>query len=410
LSIQLARKKLLKEPAWTIVIVAVMIVGLTGWMVTPAIGSSLRSGLSSYANTSATYVIIDYSGSPQGAIQTLPPSLVQEISVISGVQKAYPVDVNYTAFNFPNYTQPPLPGRNVSIKGAVFYVASAVIGGPYGFPPALIGLTSGNLPNGPEPGFVVNSPLLLDQNTGKTYAVGDNASVSVDGVSFTAWAVGVNSYNPLMGDYAQALWNTTTLGARLGQNLYGETFGAGADLVIVKVASIDDVTGVATQIANALQDYTAYRVDYDQATVNNLVSVETGTAPLYELIGIVSLVSSVAALFLVSYIAVNRRGWEVGLFVSQGWTWGRVTEFFLEYFLFLATISYAISVILSVVFSQYTAFSYQVYGSVLRVQASVGVSDIVSAGLIAVVVSAAISYFMRWRLSKSSLDVTLREY
>jgi hypothetical protein len=410
LSFQLARKKLLKEPAWTIVIVAVMVVGLTGWIVTPAIGGSLRSGLSSYANTSATYVVVEYSGSPQGRTQTLPLSLVQVISAIGGVQTVYPVDVNYTAFNFPNYTQPPLPGRNVSIKGAVFYVASAVIGGPYGFPATLIGLTSGKLPLGPEPGFVVNSPLLLDQNTGRTFEVGDNASVSVDGDNFTASAVGVNSYNPLIGDYAQALWNSTFFKAELGQRFYNETFGVGADLLIVKVVSIEEVGGVASQTTSALQDYPAYRVDYDQATVNNLVSVETGTAPLYELIGVVSLASSVAALFFVSYIAVNRRGWEVGLFVSQGWSWNRVTKFFLEYFLFLAVISYVLSLTLSFLVSQYTAFSYQVYGSVLRVQASIGLSDMISAGLIAVVVSAAISYFMRWRLSKSSLDSALREY
>jgi len=387
-----------------------MIVGLTGWIVTPAIGNSLRSGLSGYANTTVTYVIVSYSGSPQGREVTLPQSVVRAISAINGVQAVYPVDINYTAFNFPNYTAPPPPGSNVSIKGAVFYVASAVIGGPDGFPVGLVGLTSGRLPRANEAGFIVNTPLLLDQNSGRTYAVGGSASVSINGDNFTAYAVGVNAYNPLLGDYAQALWNSTFLQNELGQKLYNETFGAGINLLIVKVATIDQVQGVASQVTNSLEAYPAYGVDYDQATVDSLVSVETGTAPLYELIGVVTLGSSVAALFFVSYVAVNRRSWEVGLFVSQGWTWNRVTKFFLEYFLLLAAIAFALSLLLSMLISQYTTFSYQVYGSILRVGTSIGLSNVFSAGLIAIGISFVVSFFMRWRLRKSSLDNTLREY
>jgi len=417
LSFQLARKKLLKEPAWTIVIVVVMTVGLTGWIVTPAIGNSLRSGLSSYANTSATYVIVDYTGSPQGQEETLPHNLVENISAINGVQTVYPVDINYTNFNFPNYATPPPPGESVGIKGAVEQVRSAVIGGPYGFPLALVDLTAGRLPFGTRPEFIVNDPTISNMNNvgagynlGKPYAIGDNTSVTTAGANFTASVVGINSYSPLLGDSAQSLWNATFFQNELGQKLFNETFGVGATLLIVKVTSVDQVPVVANRVTDSLQAYPAFRVEYDQATVNSLLSVETGTAPLYELIGLVSLGSSIAALFFVSYVAVHRRSWEVGLFVSQGWTWRRVTEFFLEYFLLLAALSYVVSVLLSLLIMQYTTFSYQVFGTVLRLQTSAGVFDLASAGLIAVGVTFAISFFMRWRLSKSSLDSTLREY
>ncbi len=327
MSIYLAKKKAFGEAAFSALIVAIMVAGLTGWIVIPAIGASLESGLSGYANTTGTYVIVSFNGNPLSQQSTLPSSVVDEISTIAGIQAVYPVDVNFTMFRFPNYTQPPPPGEGVSIKGANQFVQSAVIGGPYGFPSSLIGLVSGRLPNTNEPGFVVTSPSLLNlNNQGHPFAVGDNASVSIAGVNFTALAVGVNAYNPLIGDSVLALWNPAFFQSTIGRSLYNQTFGVGANLLIVKVNSVGQVAAAANSITNSLSAYPDYRVTYDQATVNNLVSVESGTAPLYELIGVVSVGSSMTAVLFVSFLAANRRGWETGLLLTVGWDWNKITS------------------------------------------------------------------------------------
>jgi len=392
-------------------IIGIMVVGLTSWIVTPAIGNSLESGLSNYANTTGTYVIVDFNGNPLSQQTTLPQNVIDGISKTPGVQTVYPIDVNFSTFHFPNYSQPPPPGGGVSIKGANQDVQSAVIGGPYGFPPSLIGLTEGSLPNGDEPDFVVNSPLLLNMNNqGHPFDLGENASVSIGGINFTAYVAGINAYNPLIGDSVLALWNPAFVQSILGEKLYSQTFEVGANLLIVKVVSVGQVAGVVSSVTNSLSAYPDYLVTYDQATVNNLVSVETGTAPLYQLIGVVALGSSVAAVFFVSYVAIKKRDWETGLLISQGWTWARVTSFFWEYFLLLATIAYVFSIIISFLISQYTIFGYQVLGATLQIRLSFGWLDLASAAAIAISVTTAVAFFLRWRLKKTGLDGILREY
>lgn len=411
MSVKLAKKKVLGEAAWSIVTVAIMVAGLTGWIVIPAVGYSLESGLSNYANASGTYVIVSFNGNPLSQQSTLPTSAVNAASNITGVQTAYPIDVNFTTFQFPNYTQPPPPGGGVGIRGANQFVQSAMIGGRLGFPTSLIGLVTGRLPGDKDAGFVSNSPTLLNlNNQGHPFALGDSVSASIGNVNFSASVTGVNAYNPLIGNQVLALWNPTFFQSILGQKGYNETFGAGANLLILKVASVGQVAAVASQVMDVLKAYPDYNVTYDQATVNNLVSIETGSGPLYELIGAATLSSSVAAVLFVSYVSIKRRSWEVGLLLSQGWTWSRVTNFFWGYFLLLGAISYVLSMLISYLISLDTTFTFQVYGATLQVQATTSISGLVSAGLIALGVTVAATVFMRWRLHGAGLDAILREY
>jgi FtsX-like permease family len=411
MSIHLARKKILGEAGFSTMVVAIMVAGLTGWIVIPAIGSSLESGLSGYANTAGTYVIVDFNGNPLSQQSTLPSNVIDWISRIAGVQAVYPVDVNFVTFQFPNYSQPPPPGGRVSLKGAYASMQSAVIGGPYGFPPSLIGLVAGRLPNSNEPGFVVNSPLLQNlNNQGHPFTVGDRVNASIAGVNFTAFAVGVNAYNPLVGGSVLALWDSAFLQNVLGQNRYNQTFGVGANLLIVKIDSVGQVVAAADSMTNMLSAYPDYLVTYDQATVNNLVSVESGTAPLYELIGVVSVGSSVAAMLFVSFLAASRRGWETGLLMAVGWNWNQVTRFLFAYFLILVVISFALSGLFSYALSQNIRLTSQVYGSTLVMRPSISPFDFVSAGLIAVGIAGAAASLMRWRLGRAGVDELLREF
>ena len=411
MSTKLAKDKVMGEAAWSVVIVAIMTTGLTGWIVIPAIGSSLESGISNYANTTGTYIIVSFNGNPLSQQTTLPSSVIDGISGIAGVQTAYPVDVNFTTFDFPNYTQPPPPGGGVSIKGAYASMQSAVIGGPYGFPSSLIGLVAGRLPNINEPGFVVNSPSLMNlNNQGHPFAVGDRANVSIAGVNITAFAVGVNAYNPLIGDSVLALWNRAYFQSTLGQSRYNQTFGVGANLLIVKVNSVEQVTAVASSISNSLKDYPDYTVTYDQATANNLASIESSTAPLYSLIGFVSAGSTVAAVFLVSFLAANRRGWEAGLLIALGWRWERITRFYLVYFLILASISLVLSIFASFVLLQDINLTYKVFGTVLVVRASLALGNLMSAAAIAAGTAVTAAAITKWRLERIGMDKLLREF
>ena len=149
---------------------------------------------------------------------------------------------------------------------------------------------------------------------------------------------------------------------------------------------------------------------YVQAAVTDLLSVDSSTAPIYNLIGGVSLVTSIAAVFLISYIGVKRRSWEAGLLVSQGWTWSQVANFLWAYFIVLAGIAYALSILFSLAVLPYATFSYQVYGTLLHINTSIGLFSYASAALIVIVVTVAVSQIMRWRLKRARLDTILREY
>jgi hypothetical protein len=404
LSLRLSRKKASGERGWSVAIVILMTVGLTGWIVVPGVGNSLESGFSSYANAVGTYVIIGNNGAPSARNEFISSNTVAQIGSLAGVQSVFPIDINYTEFQFPNYTLGP------GIKGMVFGARTALLGGSFGYPSGLLNLTSGRAPEGNEAGFIVNSPDLQNYNEGRPYTVGQTANVSIAGISFTATAVGVNSINPLLGDAVQVIWNATFVRNELGDRLFNQTFQRGVNYLIVKAASVDDVSAVASQVTNAMAGYHDYLVTYDQETADNLKSVESSTAPLYDLIGAFSLVSSIAAVFLVSYIATGRRGWETAMLLTQGWTWRRVAEFYWEYFSILAVVSYILSVLLSLVISRYETFSFQVFGTTLIIQESIGLFAIFTTGVIVACVTTFVPLMTAWRLKKVGLDSALRDF
>jgi len=411
LTLNLARKKAQEEWGWSAAIILIMVMGLTGWIVVPAIGQSLESGFTSYANQAGTYVVVESNGNGFGQDKFISNDTIAQIASITGVQNVYPVAVNITNFYFPNYSSNPPPGSNGPIvRGMTVAYSSAVMGGPLGFPVNFVDLTAGQVPTAAEPEFIINILPFPDfDNNMRPFAIGEAASVSISGVDLTATAAGINSYNPLMAGIADVLWNATLVRNQLGEKLYDQTFSKVSSMII-KVTTVGKVASVTEQITNAMTAYPDYLVTYDQSGVTDLLSVESSTAPLYNIIGVVSLVSLISALFIVSYIAVKRRSWEAGLLVSQGWTWNRVTAFFWQYFVILAVTSWLLSILLSMAVSPYATFSYQVYGSVLQIKTSIGLFSYASAGLIAVAMTAAVSLFMKWKLRKIGLDSILREY
>jgi len=405
MSLSLARKKAWNEKGWSAAIIVIMVAGLSVWLVLPSIGQSLQSGFSSYADEVGTYVVVNFNGYAFAQNRTLSQGTISAIRSIAGVQKVYPIVAFETDFLYPNLV---MNESGFTVRGMTEEVESAVIGGPSGFPTSLVALTSGHAPVGAEPGFVINAAGVSDPTNGKAYTVGQITNMSIARVNFTATVVGINTFNPLVN--IPVLWNATFLQSELGQSLFAQTASGDANLLIVQVATVGQVEAVASQVTNVLTSYPDFSVTYDQATVTDLLSVESSTTPIYNLIGVVSLVSSVVAVLLISYIAVRRRNWETGLLVSQGWTWSQVANFLWSYFIILAGVAYVLSILLSLAVAPYATFSYQVYGSTLHINTSIGLFAYASAALIAIAVTIAVSQIMKWRLKKAGLDAILRDY
>jgi hypothetical protein len=284
--------------------------------------------------------------------------------------------------------------------------SSAIIGGPTGYPKQLLQVSAGQIPNGTDAGFVFN---YLGQST---FSFNKPSQVAIDNVSFLAKEVGMSSYNLLLGSYVQVLWNATFLKAELGSNLYSGTFGnaSTANLAIIKVSSINEVSGVAAQIEAVMKPYPEYNVEYDSLTVTDLESVESSTAPMYMLLAGAALASMISAVFLVSYVSIGRRAWEAGLLVSLGWRWGRVRNFYLAYFLMLAAVSYAFAALLSFILVSQFSSSYIVYGGYLAVLPSLDPMYLSLAAISSVLLVVAASQFMVFRLRKVGVESALREF
>jgi ABC-type lipoprotein release transport system permease subunit len=402
-----AGKRALREKSWSILIIAIMSLGLTGWMTIPSIGTSLQSGVQGYANAVATYVVVQNNGNPSTLNQTLPQSMIEQFGQIPGVSKVYPIVTNYTIFFF----SPPrsdgsikVGNRTIAVDEASLGILSAVVGGIRGYPPNLLDLASGSAPSGNEAGFVYNSDI------GNPLSLGNSTKVQIANINFTATEVGINKYVPLIGNNLGVLWNNSFMESVLGTSLLDKTFGGGANFVIIKTTSAENVPAVVSSLKSLLGSYQSYIVIYDQATVNNLLSLEQGTAPLYELLGVVSLSFAVLAVFVVSYVAINRRSWEAGLLLTQGWSWDGLRAYFFSYLLILGVLSFGVSVLASAVIGKYTGSTYQVYGGYQVITVKLGVEYVLIAGVIVVVLAIASAIFSNWRLRKVDLDGILREF
>lgn len=410
----LALRKATREFAWSIFIIGVLSAGLTAWIVVLSISASLESSIGDYGSRVATYIII----SPKGEVQLgmtsralLPQNVVERMKAVEGVANIYPMSTNRTGLVYFNITATLIINgeqKNHTFPEFTTGINSAVLG-QKGFPLDLVDLVKGRLPDEGEAGFIWNANLL-NFKTRKAYQVNDTVVVDIAGVRFNATLLGINAFNPMLRE-AGVLWDSAFLRQKLGAERYEATFGGReTNFVIVKARSVEDVSNVVDQLRKVLEDYPRFLPTFDELTVRNLQSFRAQTAPLYQLLGFVSLASTATVTFLVAYLGGQRRGWEGGLLISQGWSWGQVATLFLWYYILLAGVAYALSASLSFIVSSYTTFRYEAWGTELVVSVVPYTTYLWSALPLVLLISAAAASMMVWRWKKTGLDRLLREH
>ncbi len=426
MTIRVALRKARKEKIWSIAMVGLLTTGLTTWMVVSSLSTSLQEGFSSYANNVATYIFVYNTGEDYQS--RLPTEVTDRITAIASVQEVYPIVANWTYFIGLPIDWILANGTHLNMTGSIGSFNSAVVGGQGGFPQALISLSAGRLPENGEAGFIMNGLADITFKLNQTYVAAfvepsQNRTPSIDTyidgegreyIRFNATAVGQMPYNPMLQQVG-VLWNSNFLKQKLGVQLYDKTFaGEGANYFIVKAVDI----GQVEQVANNLQsiftdlstDYPGYSVVYDQATVRAQLSFQSGSAVLYSLIGITSLLSVTFLVFLIVYVFSGRRSWEAGLLITQGWSWRKVTMLFFDYFLILGILAAVLSIALSLLASSQITYSFQVYSNTLVIPAVITPITMVTGVAISLVVSILAANFAVWRMKKMGLDNLLREY
>jgi hypothetical protein len=395
---------------WSIVIIGVLTSGLTAWILIPSIGATLSSNLTNYANGVGTYISVEGSGA------VIPQDTINQINSIPGVQVVYPFVVNMTYFVVHNFTTS-LGGQEHVVPLARFGVYSTVIGGPNGFPPSLLAMAGGRSPRN-EPEFAFE-PYLENANPPQTdvslgvareVVIGCRNCVNITTVGsyFNATAVGEVAFNSLFSDIA-LFWNSTFMMNHLGPQLYRQEWGGnGSNYLIIKVDNVADVTKVGNTISELLSP--PFQASYDQVFAQDTESFVTQTAPLYEILGLVSLIAVIAITFLVSHLVASKRSWESGMLLTQGWTWRELFSIYSYYFLILSLASFALASGISVVASQFFSSTYYVFAQKVTVTAAAD-PFFVAAGLgLAILMSFFASWTVVRRLKRMKLDGILREY
>jgi hypothetical protein len=410
-ALKLSTGRALRQVGWSVVIIGVLTSGLTAWILIPSIGSTLSSNLTNYANGVATYISVEGGG-------VLPQETISKISSIPGVQAVYPFVVNGTYFVVRNWTTT-LGGTKHVVPLARFGVYSAVFGGPNGFPPDLLALSAGSSPKN-EPAFVFepylknSDPPQTDARLGGTneLVIGclncPNGNITTVGSYFNATAVGEVAFNPLFSNIA-VFWNSTFMMSHLGPALYQQEWGGNrTNYLIVRVDNVADVTRVGTAISQVLSPPS--QAQYDQVFAQDTQSFVTQTAPLYEILGLVSLAAVIAITFLVSHLVASKRSWEAGMLLTQGWKWRELYSLYSYYFLILSLVSFALASIISVVASHFFTSTYYIFAQQVTVTAAADPFYIVTGLLLAVLMSFFASWTVVRRLKRMGLDGILREY
>lgn len=412
---KLAMLKIRREKLWSLVIIGLLIVGFTSLIIIPSIGSSIQRGFSAYSDNVATYIYVSNTGAyPDFYHSRLSQNITNQIAAIPYVENVYPIVKNWTSLiNIPMLIC--APNGTCWNETGIDDVPSAVIGGQNGYPLSLIDLSAGTFPENGEIGFIINDPELTFIQINQTYTVGfqePSSNSTEEYVQFDANATGVTVLNPLLHDVT-ILWNSTLLQQKLGSELYNQTFGGeDANYIIIKVQSIDQVEQVVSQVKEILTNgsYSSYSVVYDQETVENLQSLQYQSAFLYTLIGLISLFSIAAIIFLLTFIFSGRRKWEVGLLVTQGWSWQSVVWLFLTYYLILGTVSAILSLILSLLIANQAAYSFNALGTTVIIPIEVSPILIFLSFIISICIAAFSTFLVVWRMKKMGLDNLLREY
>lgn len=406
---RLSACRTLREVGWSVVIIGILTSGLTAWILIPSIGSTLSSNLTSYANGVATYISVEGGGA-------LPQGTISKISSIPGVQAVHPFVVNATYFVVRNYTTT-LGGTKHVVPLARFGVYSAVFGGPNGFPPDLLALSAGRSP-GNEPAFAFEpylksaNPPQTDVRLGRGHEVVVGclrcANITTIGSYFNATAVGEVAINPLFSDVA-VLWNSTFMMQHLGPQLYQQEWGGNrSNYLIVKVDKVADVSGVGSAISQILSP--PFQSHYDQVFAQDTQSFVTQTAPLYEIVGLLSLVAVIAITFLVSQLVASKRSWEAGMLLTQGWRWKELYSLYSYYFLILSLVSFALASIISIAASHFFTSTYYIFAQEVTVTAAADPFYLGTGLLLAGLMSLFASWTVVRRLKRMGLDGILREY
>lgn len=388
--------------------VLILTSGLTVWMFVPSLSSSLQTGLGNYGNQVSTFIVIQNNAGPHPSGSKELQTLVPQIESITGVQAVYPVDYNYTyELTSSNLC---LSGRECTNATLLMGLTSAAIGGKNGYPPTLVSLVKGHMPQGNESAFIENnSELGIFHNGTYRFMIGGTSWNSTRGVKFNATIGGVSALNPLTGEI-QILWNSTFLQHELGSRLYNSTFSGPPNFVIIKVGNIGEVENVAASVSELLKSDPSFFVTYDQATLLALQSLESQSVPLYWLLTGISLGASAAIIFLISYLGAARRKWEPGLFMTQGWTWAKYAMFILTYFLVIAVISFVVSALVALSIDHFVLYQFQVAGNILTVKTAIDPFYVISAVPLSLFVSSIASLASISRLKRMGLDNILRDY
>lgn len=406
----LVLKKVTRDRLWTVALVLILTSGLVSWIVVPSAAGSLHDGLVSYGENTSTFIVVRGCNiGPTYGNAYLPKNLPAETLALPGVQAVYPIDVNYT-YMLTTFTLGSGSSKSTGGSTVLAAIASAVIGGENGYPTGLILLIQGHIPQGNEPGFVLNDNTLgtFNRNGYNSFMIGSSEWNGTNAVKFNATIAGIAAFNPLTRE-VYILWNSTFLEQKLGQRLYNATFGGNPDFMIVKAKTLSDVQGVVNATRNALGGDQKFCVDYDQAGLIAIQSLETQSIPLYQLLQFGSLAVTVAVVFLVSYLGASRRKWEAGLLISQGWTWGRYSVFVISYYSVLALISSAFSGALSVILEHFLLYHYDFYGNIIQITMTINPLYLLSAIPLSLVVSGTAALIFTSRVRRAGLDSILRE-
>lgn len=421
--LDLAWKRVLREVGWSLIIVFILTSGLVAWILIPSVASSLESSVSGYSNGLGTYFVVYYGSGTrcepifEVCAKTLPANVTDKIGAIPGVEKIYPIIVNGT--DLFGTTTEVYNGQNTTLKYDVGE-GTALIGGPRGFPTSLIALETGRLP-GDEPTFVMaqflSSPYTLattQLNQSRPVAFGCYLCPNQPLVSakFNATAVGILALNPVFVRIG-ILWNSSFVSQKLGPTTYRQTWeGNGSNYVIVKVGSVADLPRAVNATEQLIQapQYGAFGVTYDQALSQSLQSLTAQTAPLYQLIGVVSLIAVAGLSFLVAHLIAGRRDWEVGVYLTQGWSWGEVYVLYSVYFLITSLMSFVIAAVASYIAVGYFAATYNIFGTFVTFAASLVPLYLLSGLAFTFVLAFFASYTIVRRQRRMGLDNIVREY
>jgi ABC-type antimicrobial peptide transport system permease subunit len=178
----------------------------------------------------------------------------------------------------------------------------------------------------------------------------------------------------------------------------------------VKAESMDYVEEVVNGIRDILKDRSVYQVRYDGYALSLIKQLKTQTEPLYRLIGVASLGATFAVIFFASYVNFNKRSWEIGLLLSQGWCWRSILYLYSSYFLVIAVLSGGISLLLSVLISNLLSFNYEVYRTNIIVSTQLSELQMMSAIPAAIGIGFLSVYLLIWRSKKLGVEGLLREY